>query len=61
MIEKKIRVFVWGQQVDVDVEKRSATVWIARGEYNGKYYECKGRSAKTAAGAWKEAARYHNN
>ena len=37
----KKRVAVWGHQVEVEVYHRSKTVWIASGEYKGKYYECK--------------------
>ena len=57
----KKRVAVWGHQVEVEVYHRSKTVWIASGEYKGKYYECKARTPGAAAKAWAEAARYHNN
>lgn len=55
-----IRVIVWGDPVDVDVYRRSKTVWIARGEFKGRYHETKGASATQAAGLWREAARYHS-
>jgi len=55
-----IRVMVWGDPVHVDVYRHAKTVWIARGTYKGKSYETKGASARQAAGAWREAARYHS-
>jgi hypothetical protein len=57
----KKRVLVWGEQVEVDVHQRSKTVWIARGEYKGKHYECKASTPGAAAKAWADAARYHSN
>jgi hypothetical protein len=44
----KERVVVWGEQVEVEVHQSSKTVWIARGEYKGKYHEAKGSSARAA-------------
>jgi Zn-finger nucleic acid-binding protein len=57
----KKRVVVWGEQVEVDVYQRSKTVWIARGEYNGKSYEGKASTPGAAAKAWADAAKYHSN
>ena len=59
--EMKQRVVVWGERVDVEVYRRSKTVWIARGEYNGKSYEGKASTRGSAAKAWADAARYHSN
>src|ERR1700733_3468266 len=47
--EMKQRVVVWGERVDVEVYRRSKTVWIARGEYNGKSYEGKASTRGSAA------------
>jgi hypothetical protein len=55
----KQRVTVWGEQVDVDVYRHSKTIWIARGEYKGKRYECRASTLGSAAKAWADAARYH--
>jgi hypothetical protein len=57
----KERVVVWGEQVEVEVHQSSKTVWIARGEYKGKYHEAKGSSARAAAKWWADAAKYHSN
>jgi hypothetical protein len=52
---------VWGKQVEVEVYRRSKTVWIARGEYNGKSYESKASTPGAAAKAWADEAQYQNN
>jgi hypothetical protein len=57
----KERVAVWGELVEVEVYRRSKTVWIARGEFKGKYHEGKASRPGAAAKAWAEAARYHSN
>jgi hypothetical protein len=56
-----ISVKVWETTVEVKVYQQKKTVWIARGEYLGKSYEGKGRSASTAADSWRERARYATN
>jgi Zn-finger nucleic acid-binding protein len=57
----KMVVNVWDDRVEIDVHQRSKTVWIARGEYKGKYHETKGSSAASAAKWWADAAKYHSN
>lgn len=61
MQQRTMIVEVWGQRVEVTVVQHSKTVWTAHGEYLGKSYEGKGRSAGTAAASWKERARYSTN
>jgi hypothetical protein len=57
----KMRVMVWNDLVEIEVEQRSKSVWVASGEYLGKSYQTKDRTASTAAKRWAEAARYHSN
>ena len=57
----KMRVSVWGETVEISVEQRSKSVWIASGSYLGKDYQTQDRSAGSAAKRWAEAARYHTN
>ena len=56
-----ISVKVWETVVEVKVNQQSKSVWVAYGEYLGKKYEGKGRSANIAAASWKERARYATN
>ncbi len=56
-----IPVKVWETIVEVKVYQQSKSVWIAHGEYLGKSYEGKGRSANAAAASFKERARYATN
>jgi hypothetical protein len=57
----KMVVTVWSDRVEIDVDQRSKTVWIASGEYKGKPHEGKGSSAASAAKWWADAAKYHSN
>jgi hypothetical protein len=57
----KQSVIVWGERVEIDVHQKSKTVWIATGEYKGKYHEGKGSSPAAAARWWADAAKYHSN
>lgn len=57
----KMRVTVWNDNVEIDVDQKSKTVWIATGEYNGKRHTVKGPSASSAAKGWADAARFNSN
>jgi hypothetical protein len=57
----KMQVKVWSDLVEIDVEQHSKSVWVASGDYLGKSYQTKDRTASTAAKRWAEAARYHSN
>jgi len=57
---KKV-VVVWNDRVEIDVEQKSKTVWVASGEYLGKYHEVKRSTAGAAAKGWADAAKYHSN
>ncbi len=46
-------VTVWGQRLEISVEQRSSSVWVASGEYMGEYKQTTGRSPGTAAGQWR--------
>jgi hypothetical protein len=54
-------VRVWGEPQEVSASQKSKTVWIARGNYMGKYIETKGPSEIAAVKHWQEAARYKGN
>jgi hypothetical protein len=54
----KRRVRVWGEAIDIDVEQKSRTVWVAIGEYKGEHHETTDSSAATAAMRWVEWAKY---
>ena len=56
-----IIVEVWGTKIELTVQQRSKSVWIASGAYNGKSFQGQGRSANTAAASWREQARYSSN
>ena len=56
----KMLVTVWSDRVEIDVEQRSKTVWIASGEYLGKNYEVKRSTRGAAAKGWADAAKYHS-
>jgi hypothetical protein len=47
----KERVRIWGQLVEFDVSQESTKVWIARGEYKGRYHEVKRTTPGAAAKA----------
>jgi hypothetical protein len=57
----KEQVIVWGEKFEIDVRQQSKTVWIASGEYKGKYHEVKRATPEAAVKGWREAARYHSN
>lgn len=54
-------VTVWSDRVEIDVDQKSKSVWIASGEYNGKYYEVKRQTPGAAASGWADAAKYGSN
>ena len=56
-----IPVRVWDTTVEVTVQQRSPSVWVGSGEYLGKSYQGKGRTANAAAASVQERARYANN
>ncbi len=49
-------VEVWGKSYSVFTRQKSKSVWIAVGEYMGKWIEVKDRSEATAIKAWRDAA-----
>ena len=57
----KMQVVVWNDKVEIDVDQKSKTVWIASGEYSGKHHEVKRSTPGAAAKGWADAARYHSN
>jgi hypothetical protein len=54
----KQTVKVWGTSQEIDVRKRSKTVWIAVGDYMGQRIEAKGRTQSQAINKWLAAARH---
>jgi len=52
-MNQQITIDVWGQPETVDVQKRSESVWIATGRYNGQPHEGEGRTAQAAAEDWR--------
>jgi hypothetical protein len=60
-IIRKMRVKVWSDTVEIEVYKKSKTVWIATGEYLGKRHEVKRSTSGAAAKGWADAAKYHSN
>lgn len=54
-------VQVWDRPYRVVVDRRSKSVWIASGDYEGRIIETKGRSASSALALWRDAARYAGN
>lgn len=57
----KMRVKVWDDVVEIDVDQKSKTVWIAAGKYHGQYHMVTRSSPSAAADAWAAAAKYHSN
>lgn len=57
----EMKVSVWDVPHVVTVEQASSSVWIATGTYHKETFSVKDRSAKSAAAAWAEAARYRGN
>jgi hypothetical protein len=58
---QRIRVIVWDKPYDLDVYKKSSSVWIGHGEYMGESHSTQDRSANTAAARWREWAQYKGN
>jgi hypothetical protein len=54
-------VHVHDEKIEITVHQKSKSVWIAVGDYMGKPLEGKGSSAKSAASAWADAARFMGN
>jgi hypothetical protein len=42
---------------DVQLYRKSKSVWIAAGHYQGRTIEVKGRTSSQALASWREAAR----
>jgi hypothetical protein len=61
IIVQTIQVIVWGKPYDVEVHKKSKSVWVAHGEYMGEHHSTQDRSAATAAARWREWAQYKGN
>ena len=59
--ERDHKVTVWGQQYTVTVYQKSKSVWVAVGDYMGKPFEIKARSAGAAVDAWKLEAEYEGD
>ncbi len=57
----KTTVIVGGKPYEINLIKRSKTVWIAVGDYMGERVEAKGTSDTTAAKRWREKAQYMGN
>lgn len=57
----KMTVMVWGKPYEISVTQRSKSVWVASGDYMGKYIQTQDRSSGTAAARWREAAQYRGN
>lgn len=52
------KVTVWGKRYTISVFQSSKTVWVAKGEYNGKSIEVKNRTANSAVQLWRDAAEF---
>lgn len=55
------KVMVWDEPYMVSVHSKSKSVWVASGEYLGKFIEVEGRSEGAAIIRWREAATYRGN
>lgn len=54
----KHKVAVWSRTYEVEVDQRSKTVFIASGDYEGKFIQTKDQSPGAALKRWREAATY---
>ncbi|NOJ48430.1 hypothetical protein [Bradyrhizobium archetypum] len=61
LLAMKAVVKVWDDMVEINVNQRSTSVWIATGEYKGKYHEVKRQTRGAAVKGWADAAKYHSN
>lgn len=57
----KHTVDVWGKPYNIEIRQKSKTVWVAVGTFMGEPIEVKRSSARAAAKAWREAARFRGN
>jgi hypothetical protein len=53
-------VRVWGAEYELTVRQKSKSTWLARGVFEGKALEGKGRSPRGAAQNWLEKARWQD-
>ena len=56
MIVKRT-VKVWGTSHEISVQRRSEALWVATGEYLGRWIEARGGSESDALNNWIRAAR----
>ncbi len=52
------RVIVWGEPHDVTTYRKSKTVWICSGEYNGESYIIQDQTEGASVKRWREWAQY---
>jgi hypothetical protein len=52
---------VWDEPQEINVIQKSKSVWIASGQYMGKFLSSQGRSPSSAAAHWCAAAKYKGN
>ena len=59
----KVMVKVWEgeESVEITVEQKSKSVWIASGAYMGNQITVQGRNANNATKIWRDAAHYRSN
>jgi len=55
------RVMVWGKEYRVSTHRKSKSVWIAAGDYQGEAISVQDRSEGSALKRWREAATYRGN
>jgi hypothetical protein len=51
-------VFVSEQPCEVPVYRRSTTLWVAVGDFNGRFYEGRGSDPSSAAHSWARQAQH---
>jgi hypothetical protein len=52
----KLDVVVWGQEIELSLNQRSPSVWVASGSYMGETHQTTGQSPGSAAARWREWA-----
>lgn len=56
-----VQVTIWDKVVEISVQQKSKTLWVASGEYLEQSFMFQGRSQSVAAKTWAEAVRDYAN
>lgn len=60
-MSQKVTVMVWEKPYEISVHQKSKSVWIARGDYEGRSIEVKNGSSTSAASLWANTAKFWGN